>query len=68
LIEAGGQVICTVKYADVSLLLAKEETMLQGMTDRITEIEGKVKVMFALEQAMKTQMGSRGRPIALFFL
>ena len=57
-----------MKYADVSLLLAKEETMLQGMTDRITEIEGKVKVMFALEQAMKAQTGSRGRPIALFFL
>jgi len=30
-----GQVIRTVKYADV--LLAKEETVLQGMIDRLTE-------------------------------
>jgi hypothetical protein len=32
-----GQVIPTVKYAD-DLLLAKEETVLQGMTDRPIEI------------------------------
>jgi hypothetical protein len=33
--KTGGQVIQNVKYADDLLLLAKEETMLQSMVDRI---------------------------------
>jgi hypothetical protein len=33
-----GQVISTVKYADDLVLLAKEETVLQGMIDRLIEI------------------------------
>jgi hypothetical protein len=36
--KIGGQVICTVKYADALVLLAKEEMVLQGMFDRLTEI------------------------------
>jgi hypothetical protein len=32
-----GQVMCTVKYADDLLLLTKEEAMLRGVTDRLTE-------------------------------
>jgi len=32
-----GQVIWTVKYADNLVLLAEEETILQGTTDRVTE-------------------------------
>ena len=34
----GGQIIHTVKYADNLVLMAKEETVLQGMIDKITEI------------------------------
>jgi len=34
-----GQTICIVKYADDLVLLAKEETILQGMTDRLITIE-----------------------------
>jgi hypothetical protein len=34
----GGQIIRTVKYAHDLVLLAKEETVLQGMTDILTEI------------------------------
>jgi hypothetical protein len=33
-----GQVIRNVKYADDLVLLAKEETVLQGMVDRLIEI------------------------------
>jgi hypothetical protein len=33
-----GQVIHTVKYADGLMLLAEEETVLQGMIDRLSEI------------------------------
>ena len=34
----GGQIIQTVKYADDLVLMAKEETVLQGMLDKVTEI------------------------------
>jgi hypothetical protein len=33
--KIGGQAIRTVKYADDLVLLAKEETVLQGMVDRL---------------------------------
>jgi hypothetical protein len=33
-----GQVIRTLKYADDLVLLAKEETVLQGVIDRLIEI------------------------------
>ena len=33
----GGQIIKTVKYADELVLMAKEETVLQGMIDKLTE-------------------------------
>jgi hypothetical protein len=38
-LKIGGQVIHSMKYADELLLLAKEETMLQGMIDRLPVIE-----------------------------
>ena len=34
----GGQIIQTVKYADVLVLMAKEEKVLQGMIDKLIEI------------------------------
>ena len=33
----GGQIIQTVKYADDHVLMAKEETVLQGMIDKLIE-------------------------------
>jgi hypothetical protein len=36
-LKIGGQVICTVKYADDLVLLAKEETVLQIRIDRLIE-------------------------------
>jgi hypothetical protein len=36
--KLGGQIIQTVKYADDIVLMAKEETVLQGMTDKLIEI------------------------------
>ena len=36
----GGQIIYTVKYADDLVLLAKEENVLQDMTDYLIEIGG----------------------------
>jgi len=37
-IKLGEQVICTVKYGDDLVLPAKEEAVLQGKTDKLTEI------------------------------
>ena len=34
----GGQIIHTVKYADDLVIMAKEETVLQGMIDKLIEI------------------------------
>ena len=36
--NSGGQIIQTVKYADDLVLMAKEETVLQGMIDKLSEI------------------------------
>ena len=36
--KIGGQIIQTVKYADDLILMAKEETVLQGMIDELSEI------------------------------
>jgi len=38
--KIGGKIIHTVKYADDLELLAKEERVLQDMTDKLTEIGG----------------------------
>jgi len=35
--KVGGQIIQTVKYADDIVLMAKEETVLQGMIDKFIE-------------------------------
>ena len=35
--KVGGQIIQTVKYADELVLMAKEETVLQGMVDKLIE-------------------------------
>ena len=37
--KIGGKIIRTVKQADDLVLLAMEETVLQGMTDRLTAAE-----------------------------
>jgi len=36
--KIGGQIIQTVKYTDELVLMAKEETVLQGIIDKLIEI------------------------------
>jgi hypothetical protein len=38
-IKLGGEVTSTVKYADELVLLAEEETVVQGMIDTLNELE-----------------------------
>jgi hypothetical protein len=37
-IKVGGQIISTLRYADDLVLLAKEETILQSMIDKLIEV------------------------------
>jgi hypothetical protein len=37
-LKTGGQIINTVKYVDDLVLLAKEEMVLQGITDKLIKI------------------------------
>ena len=37
--NVGGQIIQTVKYADDLVLMAKEEIVLQGMIEKLIELE-----------------------------
>ena len=64
-IKIEGQVICTVKYADDLVLLAKEEAVLQDMIERLTETGtcygmemnvGKTKVMKISKQSSAMQI------------
>jgi hypothetical protein len=41
-IRKGGKVICIVKYADDLVLLTKTELVVQGITDRLIELEDAV--------------------------
>jgi len=41
-LRIGGEGVCTVKYVDDLVLLAKDEMALQGMIDRLTEHKKKV--------------------------
>jgi hypothetical protein len=46
-----GQIINTVKYADVLVLLAKEEIMLQDMIDKLIESG----ICYGMEMNVKTK-------------
>jgi hypothetical protein len=54
--KRGGPVIRTVKYADDVVLLAKEETVPQGMLDRLTEIEGCYGMEMNVEEIRKMRI------------
>ena len=57
--KIGGQIIHTVKYADDLLLLAKEEKVLQDISDKLIEIGG----CYGMEMCKKTKvMGISRQP------
>jgi hypothetical protein len=51
--KIGGKIIRTVKYADDLVLLAKEETVLQGMIDRLIEIGRRYGMEMNVEKQLK---------------
>jgi hypothetical protein len=63
--KIGGQVIRTVKYADDLVLLAKEETVLQGTIDRIIEIGRRYGMETNVEKTKVMRISRQSYPIKL---
>jgi hypothetical protein len=63
--KLGGQIICTVKYADDLVLLAKEETVLQGMIDRLTEIGRRYGMEMNVEKTKVMRISRQPYPIKI---
>jgi hypothetical protein len=61
----GGQVIRTVKYADDFVLLAKEETVLQGMVDRIIEIGRRYGMEMNVEKTKVMKISRQPSPMKI---
>jgi hypothetical protein len=60
------QLILPVKYVEVLVLLAEEETVLQGMFDRLFEITG----CYGMEMNLKTKLRKRkcqGNHIMIYY-
>jgi len=61
----GGQIIQTVKYADDLVLMAKEETVLQGVTDKLI-VTGKCYGMeINVEKTKVMRISIRPSPITI---
>jgi hypothetical protein len=63
--KIGGQVICTVKYADDLVLLAKEENMLQGVVDRLCEIGRPYGMEMNVEKTRVMRISRQSSPVQI---
>jgi hypothetical protein len=63
--KIGGNLIRTVKYADDLVILAKGETVLQGMIDSLIEIGGGYGVIMNVGQAKVLRISRQPSPIKL---
>jgi hypothetical protein len=60
-----GQIIHTVKYADNLVLLAKEETMLQDMIDKLIEIGGYYGMEMNVEKSKEMRTSRQPFPVKI---
>jgi hypothetical protein len=63
--KIGGQVIITVKYADDLVLLAKEETVLQGMIDRLIEVGRHYGMEMNVEKTKAMRISRQASPMKI---
>jgi hypothetical protein len=63
--KIGGHVIRTVKYADDLVLLAKEETVLQGMVDRLIEIGRRYGMEMDVEKTKVMRISRQPAPMKI---
>ena len=61
----GGQIIQTVKYADDLVLMAKEETVLQGMIDKLIEIGRCYGMEINVEKTKVMRISRRPSPVTI---
>jgi hypothetical protein len=63
--KIGGQIIRTVKYANDLVLLAKEETVLQGMIDKLTEIGRRYGMEMNVEETKVMRISRQPYPVKI---
>ena len=61
----GGQIVQTVKYADNLVLMAKVETVLQGMTDKLTEIGRRYDTEMNVEKTKAMRISRQPSPVTI---
>jgi len=61
----GGQIIQTVKYADDIVLMAKEESVLQGMIDRLIEIGSCYGMEMNVEKTKAMRISRQPSPVTI---
>jgi hypothetical protein len=63
--KTGGQIIQTVKYADDLVLMAKEETVLQGTIDKLTEIGRCYGMQMDMEKTKVMRISRQPTPVTI---
>jgi hypothetical protein len=63
--KTGGQIINTVKYADVLVLLSKEGMVLQDMFDKLTEIGRSCGMQMNVEKTKVMRISRQPFPVEL---
>ena len=61
----GGQIIQTVKYADDLVLMAKEETVLQSMTDKLIETGRYYGMEMNVEKTKVMRISRQSSPVTI---
>jgi hypothetical protein len=61
----GGQIIQTVKYADDLVLLAKEETVRQGMIDNLIEIGRSYEMEMNVQKTEVMRISRQPSPVTI---
>jgi hypothetical protein len=63
--KIGGQIIHPSKHADDLVLLAKEEKVLQDMTDKLTEIAGRYGMKMNVEKTKVMRISRHPLPVKI---
>jgi ribosome-interacting GTPase 1 len=63
--KVGGQIISTVRYADDLVLLAKEETILQSMIDKLVEIGKGYGMEINVERTKTMRISRQSTPLQI---
>jgi len=64
-VKIGRQIIQTVKYADDLVLMAKEETVLQGMIDKLIEIRSCYGMEMNVEKTKVLRISRQTSPVTI---